>query len=83
MNATLQVIGTKECATLIVEPWAEEVALKGGVTYEIVATAKDMPWFQVEPRATALIVHVNGRHATFEVQRDGEAIAGSDVPTPT
>jgi hypothetical protein len=50
LNATLQVIGTPDCDALIVEPWADEIALSDGVTYDVVAVAEDMPWFQVEPR---------------------------------
>lgn len=75
LSAKLHILGTEQCDLLIVEPWAEEVELVDGKTYELGATAEDQPWFEVEPRGDTVVVHVNGKGALFEVTCDGEIVA--------
>ena len=82
MSAKLRILGTQECDRLIVEPWAEEVGLREGASYELLATAQDLPWFEIEPKGRTLVVYVNGKHATCQLQSNGKAIASFDVPTP-
>jgi hypothetical protein len=75
LNAKLHIRGTERCGLLIIEPWAEQIKLVDGKTYELTATAEDQPWFEVEHIRNTMVVYVNGKSALFELSCDGKVIA--------
>jgi hypothetical protein len=69
--------------TLIVEPWAEEFAVKPGEECYVVAVHPEYPpSFTVERRDFGLMVWVNESGAIYEFWRDEQMIFSTPVPIP-
>ncbi len=82
MKAKLNIIATTDCEKLIVEPWAHEITLVAGDTYELVAFSDQTPWFEVEYGDRTLIVYVNSVGSTYQVQCSNRLVSSSDIPIP-
>jgi hypothetical protein len=82
-SSRLRIHGTQLAKKLVVEPWAMELELGMGLQYDLVATALDEPWFEVESVEYGFIVYVNGTSAVFEVFLGDKKVCECPIPTPS